>query len=145
MESDLTDLDDLDPNNDFDREKFLNNVKKIMSIRYFNRIKQFMIRLCRNNLYLGHNYENKNNISPSIMLNCNTTSKLVQLMIRILKKAGCLSNGCKLDMFLYERYPIDTLEKITLKFTWKFKLKRSLFDNKLQTTGCFCEVGRMYQ
>ena len=98
MENELTDLD---PNYDFDRDKFLNNVKKIMSIRYFNRIKQFMIRLYRNNVYLGNNYKNKNSIAPSkcytcdnhresrveIMLNCNTTSKLLQLMIRIFKKS----------------------------------------------------------
>ena len=47
MESDLTNLD---PSYDFDRESFFNNVKKIMSIKYFNRIKQFMIRLYRNDL-----------------------------------------------------------------------------------------------
>ena len=102
-----------------------------------------MIRLYRNNLFLDHNYENKNNISSSkcyacdnhrestveLILNCNTTNKLLQLMIRILKKAGCLANGCKLDMFLFERYPVDSIENITLMFTWKF-----IYNSKF--TGC---------
>ena len=43
----------------------------------------------------------------------------MQLMIRILKKAGCLNNGCKIDMFLFQRYPIDSIENITLMFTLK--------------------------
>ena len=55
-----------------------------------------------------------------LMLNCSTTSKLLQRMIRVLKKAGCLSDGCKMDMFLFDRYPIDSIENITLMFTWKF-------------------------
>ena len=119
MESDLTNLD---PSYDFDRENF-KNVKKIMSIKYFNRMKQFMIRLYRNILFVGHNHKNKNSISPSkcyacdnhresrveLMLNCNTTNELLQLMIRILKKVGCLSNGCKMDMFLFDRYPLTPL------------------------------------
>ena len=50
MEIDLTNFD---PDYEFDRENFFNNVNKIMSIIYFNRIKQFMIRLYRNNLFFG--------------------------------------------------------------------------------------------
>ena len=51
MENDLADFD---PEYEFDRDSFFNNVTMIMSIKYFNRIKQFMIRLYRNNLFLGH-------------------------------------------------------------------------------------------
>ena len=50
-------------------------------------------------------------------------------MIRILKKAGCLSKGCKMDMFLFDRYPNDSIENITLMFTWKF-----IYKSKF--TGC---------
>ena len=138
MESDLTKLDQ---NYEFYRECFFNNVKKIMNIKYFNRIKQFMIRLYRNNLFLGHNFGSKtsptecyacNNHRESrveLMLNCDITSKILQLMIRILKKAGCLSNGCKIDMFLFDRYPVNSIENITLMFTWKF-----IYNNKF--TDC---------
>ena len=46
-------------------------------------------------------------------------------MIKILKKAGCLTNGCKIDMFLFDKYPVNSIENITLMFTWKF-----IYDNK---------------
>ena len=62
----------LDPEYDFDRECFFKNVKSIMDIRYFNKIKQFMIRLYRNNLFLGHNYENKDNNTQVSCHVCNT-------------------------------------------------------------------------
>ena len=57
-------------------------------------------------------------------------------MIRILKKAGCLSNGCKIDMFLFDRYLFDSIENITLMFTWKF-----IYNSKF--TGCLLS-GRPY-
>ena len=47
------DLLDFDPSYDFDYETFYSNVKKIVKLSFFNRIKQFMIRLYRNNLFLG--------------------------------------------------------------------------------------------
>ena len=107
---------------------YIVTVRHIMNIKYFNRIKQFMIRLYRNNLFLGHNYKNKNSITPAncyacnnhresrveLMLNCGTTNKLLQLVIRILKKAECLSNGCKIDMFLFDKYPVDSIEKMEI-------------------------------
>ena len=48
-------------------------------------------------------------------------------MIRILRKAGCLSNGCKVDMFLFYGYPIDSMENLSLMFTLKF-----LYNNKFK-------------
>ena len=51
MEQDLTDFD---PNYIFDRDEFFSAVKKIINLNYFNRIKRFMIRLFRNNLFLGN-------------------------------------------------------------------------------------------
>ena len=47
------DLFDFNPSYCFDSETFYANVKKIVNLNYFNRIKQFMIRLYRNNLFLG--------------------------------------------------------------------------------------------
>ena len=95
-------------------------------------MKPFMIRLYQNNLYLG--YKTGNKTTPPVcytccnhresrvelLLNCNITSKILQLMIRVLRKAGCLSIGCKIDMFLFDRYPVSSIENITLMFTWKF-------------------------
>ena len=47
------DLVDFDPNYIFEKEHFFPNVKKIMNLNCFNRIKQFMIRLFHNNISWG--------------------------------------------------------------------------------------------
>ena len=47
------DLLDCDPSYYFDSETFYRNVKKIVNLNFFNCIKQFMLRLYRNNLFLG--------------------------------------------------------------------------------------------
>ena len=39
------DLEDFDPDCDFDQEVFFEYINKIMNLKYFNRIKQFMVRL----------------------------------------------------------------------------------------------------
>ena len=106
---------------------FFSNVAKIMEIKYFNRIKQFMIRLYRNNLFLGHTLgktpprtkcyacDKHKESRVELLLNCSITNRLLQLMIRILRKGGCLKNGCKIYMFLFKRYPVNSLENITLR------------------------------
>ena len=52
-------------------------------------------------------------------------------MIRILRKAGCLSDGCKIDMFLFYRYPVNSIENVTLMFTWKFIYNNKFLDQSL--------------
>ena len=52
-------------------------------------------------------------------------------MIRILRKVGCLSNGCKVDMFLFYMYPTNSVENITLMFTWKFMYNNKFNDQPL--------------
>ena len=47
------DLLEFDPSYHFDSETFYGNVKKIVNLNFFNRIKQFMMQLYRNNLFLG--------------------------------------------------------------------------------------------
>ena len=104
-----------------------------MSLNYFNRIKQFMIRLFQNDLYLGNKSNNKqkkrNNKlfgcgnhpenSVEVMLNCARSNSILQFLIRVLKKAGRLQNACHIYMFLFENYPINSIENISLMFTWK--------------------------
>ena len=46
------DLNDFYLNYNFEKDEFSQNVKKIMSLNFFNRIKQFMMRLFRYNLFL---------------------------------------------------------------------------------------------
>ena len=56
MERDLTEFN---PSYNFERKTFFENLGRIMSLSYFNRIKHFMIRLYRNNLFLGNKSSNK--------------------------------------------------------------------------------------
>ena len=84
------DLKNVDQNYTFERNEFFNNIKLIMSLKYFNRIKQFMMRLFRNNLFLASKSTNKmqNTILKSyacgnhpesrtkLMLNCPRTCLL---------------------------------------------------------------------
>ena len=140
MENDLLNFD---PDYEFDRDNFFNNVHKIMSIKFFNRIKQFMIRLYRNNLFLGHTpgkgsekalcyaCGKHKETRVELLINCRVTNKILQIMIRILRKAGCLKNGCKIDIFLFERYPINSIENITLMFTWKYIYNNKFVDQSL--------------
>ena len=133
-----------DPLYSFEPESFAENIKNIMKLKYFNRIKQFMIRLYHNNLYLGHNLDknsgdtqikchlckNHKESRVGLFLNCSVTNKLLQLIIRILKKSGCLASGCIIEMFLFAKYPISSIENITLMFTWKY-----LYNSKFAQTS----------
>ena len=137
------DLLDCDPSYHFDSETFYGNVKKIVNLNFFNRIKQFMIRLYRNNLFLGDKGKKvqKNEIvncflcglhpenRMETLLNCSRSNTIIQLLIRILRKAGILSNGCQIEMFIFKRYPINSAENIALMFTWKF-IYNSKFTNE---------------
>ena len=138
-----TDLTNFDPDYEFDPDSFFNNVIKIMSIKYFNRIKQFIIRLYRNNLFLGHTLgktpsrticyacDKHRESRVELMFNCSITNRILQFMIRILRKVGCLRDGCKIDMFLFYRYPINSIENVTLMFTWKFIYNNKFIDQPL--------------
>ena len=127
-------MNDFDPNYIFEKDEFFfQNVKKIMSLNFFNRIKRFMITLFRNYLFLGDKASNKQkNVIQKcfaygshlenrveIMLNCVRTNNILQFLIRVSKKAGGLQNSCKIDMFLFKNYPIDSIENISLMFIWK--------------------------
>ena len=48
------------------------------------------------------------------------TNKLVQFLIRILRKAGGLINSCRVEMFLFKDYSINSIENLSLMFTWKY-------------------------
>ena len=52
-------------------------------------------------------------------------------MIRIIRKAGCLSIGCKMDMFLFEMYLVNSIENITLIITWKYIYNNKFLDQSL--------------
>ena len=67
------------------------------------------------------------------MLNCACSNSILQFLIRILKKAGKLSYGCKINMFLFENYPINSIENISLMFTWKH-----IYNSKYSNDSLLC-------
>ena len=133
MERDLTDFD---PNYVFEMDEFYSNVKKIMNLNFFNRIKQFMIRLYRNNLFLGNKSKNgqKNGITTCFACNNHPenrsrSNKILQFLVRVLKKARILNKRCQIDMFIFKTYPINSIENIALRFTSEH-IYNSKFSNK---------------
>ena len=138
------DLLDFDPNYNFEPQTFYENVKKIMDLDYFNRIKQFMLRLYRNNFFLGNKGKktDRNDIVKCFLcgnhienrmetlLNCSRSNTILQFLIRILRKAGILSRGCQIDMYVFKGYPINSAENISLMYTWKY-IYNSKFNNEV--------------
>ena len=112
-----------------------------------------MIRLYRNNLFLGNKSSNKMkditvkcyacNEHPEsrveLLLNCSTTNKIVQFLIRILRKVGGLINRCEIEMFLFKDYKINSIENISLMFTWKY-VYNCKYNKKLSTREIICTL-----
>ena len=102
-----------------------------------------MLRLYKNNLFLGDKGKKaqKNDIvscfscgnhsenRAETLLNCSRSNNILQFLIRVLRKAGILNNGCQIDMFIFKGYPINSAENIALMFTWKH-IYNSKFTNK---------------
>ena len=101
---------------EYDTADFMKIVMQIIKMPFLNRLKQFMLKLLRNNLYLGKRaYKVKNpEVSlcylcndhrenrSSLFLGCDMVKKQVQFLIRVLIKAGFLQNGNKMGLFIFE-------------------------------------------
>ena len=76
----------IDFNNDFeyDNTDFLRFVKEIIKMPYLNRLKQFLLRLLRNNLLLGKRIEKVENPEESLCYICNEHKET-----RVLLFLGC--------------------------------------------------------
>ena len=85
------DLTDFDPNYIFERDEFFLIVNKIMSSNYFNRIKQFKIRLFRINLFLGNKTKN---MQKGAIVNCfacgNNLENCVEGMLNCARSSNIL-------------------------------------------------------
>ena len=105
----------IDFNNDFeyDNTDFLRFVKEIIKMPYLNRLKQFLLRLLRNNLLLGKRIEKAGNPEESkcyicnehkesrvlLFLGCKKILEMAQFLKRVLVKAGFLKNGSEMSLF----------------------------------------------
>ena len=64
---------------------FLYNIKSIMSLKYFHRIKQFMIRLYRNNIFFGNKGSGKNLVNTGICYACSGHPELRKELLSVEK------------------------------------------------------------
>ena len=101
---------------------------------FLNRQKQFMMKLLRNNLYLGKRACKVKNPVESLcflcndhretrtllFLGCDNVKKQVQFLTRVLKKAGFLQNGNIIGLFIFKNYDFNSIENIALVTLWKF-------------------------
>ena len=57
--------------------------------------------------------------------------KSVAFLDKDTKKAGGLQKGCEIDMFMFKNYPIDSIENVSLMFTWKYVYNSKYNNNSL--------------
>ena len=124
----------------------MKTVLEVIEMPFLNRLKQFMLRLLSNNLLLGKRAFKIKNPQESLCFLCNndresrvlsfrgceTVKKLLQLLIRILKKAGCLQNGSKMGLFIFQDYTFNSIENISLITLWNFIYNMKLNPGKLK-------------
>ena len=107
-------------------------VRQVNKTRYFNRLKQFYLRLMRNNLYLGKTSSTNNRCficdkHPErrlpVMFSCKPVKALLAKVIQTLKNAGLLRLGNSIEMFLFSEYSFDSLEYLVLITIWDYLYK----------------------
>ena len=122
------------------------DVMEVIRMPFLNRLKQFMLRLLHNNLLFGKRAYKVNNPEESLcflcnnhkessvllFMGCDTVKKLLQYLIRVLKKAGCLENGNKMGFFIFEEYNLSSIENISLVTLWNFIYNENFNSGKLQ-------------
>ena len=131
LEAELAEFDD---GLEYDVDEFMKIVMEIIEMPFLNRLKHFMLKLLRNNLYLGKRALKIKNPEESmcflcnnhresrvlLFLGCEIVKKILQVLIRILKKAGCLQNGSRVGLFTFQNYSFNSIENISLTTLWNF-------------------------
>ena len=67
----------------------------------------------------GH-VENRERHGYTYSVHEKKTNNIVQNLARIFKRAGYLENGNSIKLFLFQNHRTDSIENISLMFTWKF-------------------------
>ena len=110
----------------------MKTVMEVIKMPFLNRLKQFMLKLLRNNLYLVKRAVKIKNPEESLcflcnshresrvllFLGCETVKNLLQLLIRILMKAVCLQNGNRMGLFVFRDYNFNSIDNISLVTLW---------------------------
>ena len=112
----------------------------ILKTPYLNMIKHFMIRLLKNNLFLGNRTQKISDPCIKMCLICGQHIKkrvplfyfckkvkeLTQFLIRILQKSGFLKYGQEIELFLFKEYKFNTIENFVTYNSLKFYLQTKI-------------------
>ena len=123
----------------YDNMDFMRFVKEIIKMPYLNRLKQFLLRLLRNNLLLGKRAEKVKNPEESkcyiccehkesrvlLFLGCKKVQEITQFLTRVFTKSGFLKEGSEMSLFFFTNYNINSIENISLAILWNF-----VYNNK---------------
>ena len=142
----LAEMTEHTDNLSYENDSYMNYVKQILKMPYLNRLRQFLLRLLRNNLLLGNRAKtvktidndncyicnNHRETRTGLFLGCTIVQERKNYLIRVLRKAGFLKKGSKLNFFFFESYGIDSIENITLSTLWKYTYDNKYNDETLQ-------------
>ena len=109
----------------WDCEEFdiLTIVKQVYKTPYLNRLKQFFLRLIRNNLYIGKSTQGSNNTNSQaciicgkhpekripMLFSCEIVKQLTSQLINTLREASLLEKGSNIGIFLYKSITLTQL------------------------------------
>ena len=130
-----------------DTQYIVDIVKQINKTPYLNRLKQFFLRLLRNNLFFGNTKHNNSPTCvicgqhsekriPALMI-CDVTVSLVNRLTGALREANLLRNDDIIECFLYKTYGFNTAQNLSLVFLWDFMYKASFFTKNTPPVGFF--------
>ena len=132
---------------DCDMQHIIEIVKQVNRTPYLNRLKQFFLRLLRNNLFFG---KTRYNISPTCvvcgkhpekripaLMICEVTVSLVKRLSHFLREAGLLCQGDNIECFLYKAYRFNSIENLSLVILWDFIYKARFTPEKYVASGFF--------
>ena len=122
-------------------------VKQVNGTPYYNRLKQFFLRLLRNNLFFG---KSKYDASPlcvicgqhpekriPALLICNVTTQLVKRLMRALREASLLRDDDIIECFLFRAYNFNSVQNISLVLLWDYMYKARFQHEKYLASNFF--------
>ena len=130
-----------------DTQDIVDIVKQVNRTPYLNRLKQFFLRLLRNNLFFG---KTKYNTSPTCvicgqhsekripaLMICDVTVSLVNRLTGALREANLLRNDDIIECFLYKTYSFNTAQNLSLVFCGTLCIRLDFFTKNIPPVGFF--------
>ena len=111
-----------------------------------------MLRLLRNNLFLGNKAQKTNDSEInmcficgqhiekriSLLFFCEKIKEMTQYLIRVLKRSGFLKNRHQIGLFLFKSYKFNTIEYLTLATLWNYIYKLKFSSEKFAEMKFSC-------